>query len=83
MTETISWMVKREHPTKRPKVNGLILRWFLAGGLVGGTLAGVIVAGVARVIYVTRVSHFCEPVVAGWRAGGCRGRTEREGLLRR
>src|SRR5438094_6454693 len=51
MAQTISWMVKREEPATRAKMSGVILRWFLAGGLVGGTVAGVVVAGPARLIY--------------------------------
>jgi len=52
MVQTISWMVTREEPASRARISGVILRWFLAGGLAGGAVAGVIVAGAARLIYI-------------------------------
>lgn len=51
MVQTISWMVKREDFASRTKMSGVILRWFLAGGLLGGAIAGLLVAGPARLIY--------------------------------
>lgn len=52
MAETVSWMVKRETSAKRFRVTCRILRCFLAGGLVGGALMGLLVAGIARLFYV-------------------------------
>jgi hypothetical protein len=52
MIQTISWMVKREPVESQPRVMNVTLRWFLLGGLVGGAVAGVLVAGPARLLYV-------------------------------
>jgi hypothetical protein len=53
MLQTVSWMVTREEPASQAKMSGVILRWFLAGGFAGGVVAGLLVAGPARVIYLT------------------------------
>lgn len=52
MVQTISWMVTRRDLGSRPRASGLIQRWFLVGGLVGGATGGLVVAGVARLTYV-------------------------------
>lgn len=52
MAQTISWMVQREAPGNQARVTRIILTWFLAGGLVGGAIAGVLIAGLARLIFL-------------------------------
>ena len=51
MVQTVSWMVQREAPAKQAKMSRVILGWFLGGGLIGGLTAGVLVLGLARIIF--------------------------------
>jgi MFS family permease len=50
MTQTISWMVQRETPANREMMSRRILTWFVIGGLIGGSVAGVLVVGLARIV---------------------------------
>ena len=50
MTQTISWMVQREAPANRDMMSRRILTWFIAGGLIGGSIAGILVVGLARIV---------------------------------
>jgi hypothetical protein len=52
MIHTIRWMVAREAEPVRSRISFVTLGWFLLGGLVGGTFAGVLVATLARVLFL-------------------------------
>lgn len=52
MIQTISLMVKRTDAAERGRLSRSILAWFVVGGFTGGAIAGALVAGVARLLYV-------------------------------
>lgn len=52
MIHTIRWMVAREPQPVRSRMSFVTLSWFLFGGLVGGTIAGVLVATLARGLFL-------------------------------
>jgi hypothetical protein len=57
MIHTIRWMVRREPQERQPHVYTQVLVPFLLGGLMGGAAAGLLVALVARVLFLVVGSH--------------------------
>lgn len=52
MLMTVSLMVAREPPDRRNPTSRTVGIWFLAGGLAGGTLTGLALAGGAAIIHL-------------------------------